>query len=115
VAAAATAAAAAAAAAKEVAKAAARAALAKAAARAADSSSLAGFAAGYPGTYRLAFERITVEAGKHVRDDEEVRRSPCPRARSREIQQGAVRTLLTVEVAKDAVSEGTKAVIKVNP
>jgi hypothetical protein len=98
-----------------VAKAAARAALAKAAARAADSSSLAGFAAGYPGTYRLAFERITVEAGKHVRDDEEVRRSPCPRPRSREIQQGAVRILLTVEVAKDAVSEGTKAVLKVNP
>ena len=102
-----------------MAKAAARAALAKAAARAADSSSLAGFAAGYPGTYRLAFERITVEAGKHVRDDEEVRRSPCPRARSRarsrEIQQGAVRILLTVEVAKDAVSEGTKAVLKVNP
>ena len=43
-----------------------------------------------------------------MRDDEEVTLS------SREIQ-GAVRILLTGDIAKHTVSEGTKAVLKVNP
>ena len=54
-----------------------------------------------------AFERIAVEAGKLVRYNKKGTLS------SREIQT-AVRLILPGELAKHAVSEGTKAVTKVH-